>query len=345
MRTIRMIIALSFFLFSVPARADLWQENGTITLSSGAMSWGVSFPAGDLKLETEKHSPDGRAHYYFFTSPKSRLNVSFTLEPPANCATSKDCRDTYVKNSNPLYVDPKKANSFDLNQFAVAEFLVPEIKGQRVNQMNMSAHYVKEGYWADLHLSKVLYQPKDRGLFTDFINSVSVRPVNQGGAGGEDRIVPREFKLPRRGALMLDVPQSWANLVNSESKDLPPTITLRPRRGNDFNLMITPLWSEKNQKGFNSPAKVKEMVLALAKDAAPQSVEKSLIVEEIRRDKGAAYYFFATDRAPKAGEYPFVIQGVIGIDDLLVPMSLVFRDKDSETVDIVLNLFSTARKK
>jgi hypothetical protein len=40
-----------------------------------------------------------------------------------------------------------------------------------------------------------------------------------------------------------------------------------------------------------------------------------------------------------------MIQGVVGIDDLLAPMSLVFRDRDSETVDIVMNLFSTARKK
>jgi hypothetical protein len=284
MRTIKLIIVLSFILFSVPARADLWQENGTIILSSSAMSWGVSFPAGDLKLETEKHSPDDRAHFYLFTSRNSGLNVSFMLEPPGNCATSRECRDTYVRKSNPLYLDPKKASSFDLNQFAVAEFLGPEIKGQKINQMNMSAHYVKDGYWADLHLSKVLYQPKDRNLFTDFINSVSVRPVNQGGAKGEDRIVPREFKVPGRGALILDVPQSWANLVESPSKDLPPTITLRPRKGNDFNLLITPLWSQKNEKGFNSPAKVKEMVLAIAKDTAPQSVEKSLIVEEIRRE-------------------------------------------------------------
>jgi hypothetical protein len=94
--------------------------------------------------------------------------------------------------------------------------------------------------------------------------------------------------VPERGALILDVPQLWGNLVDSQSKDLPATITLRPRRGNDFNLMITPLWSAKNEKGFNSPSKVKEMVLAMAKDATPQSVEKTLIVEEIRRDRGAA---------------------------------------------------------
>jgi hypothetical protein len=83
----------------------------------------------------------------------------------------------------------------------------------------------------------------------------------------------------------------------------------------------------------------------VSNDDLPNSVEKILSVEEIKRDKGTALYFFTTDRAPKAGEYPFMIQGVVGIDDLLVPMSLVFRDKDSETADIVMNLFSTARKK
>lgn len=57
MKTIGLVIVLSFILFSVPARADLWQENGTTLLSSGAISWGIYFPAGDLKLETKNIPP------------------------------------------------------------------------------------------------------------------------------------------------------------------------------------------------------------------------------------------------------------------------------------------------
>jgi len=348
MKTFRFLMATSFLLLSLPAYADLFQENGVITISSKAVSWGLQFPGGDFQLQMEKHSPDGLNHYYHFASKQLQFNASFTLEPSGKCTTSKECRDLYLKNPNPLIVNPQKINSFDLNKFAVVEFFVPEYKGMRMNQMNLSAHYVKDGYWVDMHLSKMKYQPSEMSLFTNFVNSVSIRDmdaINKSIEKDSDSIMPREFKVPGRGALILDVPRSWIQYVKQASDEAPPTIVLRPRAGDEFQLLLTPLWSPKNAKGFNSAENVKEFVSFSANQLAPNAVEKELVVEAIPREKGSAFYFFATDRVPKKGEHPYLIQGAIGVDDLVISVTLLFRNKESEVVDTAMNLFSTARKK
>ena len=38
----------------------------------------------------------------------------------------------------------------------------------------MNAHYVRDGVWVDLHISKIGYREKDRDLFYNFIRTVKI---------------------------------------------------------------------------------------------------------------------------------------------------------------------------
>jgi hypothetical protein len=42
--------------------------------------------------------------------------------------------------------------------------------------LDMYAQYVSQGYWVDLHISKVLYEKADHGLFEKLVNSVAFVP-------------------------------------------------------------------------------------------------------------------------------------------------------------------------
>ena len=119
-----------------------------------------------------KGTRDGLSHYYFFVNSNLNLNVSFFIEPVSKCISSKDCRTLYWKNPDPTRLNPQGVNFFDLNGFSIVEFLVPKYGGKQVDQMNMSAHHVQERFWVDLHISKVLYQPKDRAMFLEFIKAI-----------------------------------------------------------------------------------------------------------------------------------------------------------------------------
>jgi hypothetical protein len=145
--------------------------------------------------------------------------------------------------------------------------------------------------------------------------------------------------------MVIDVPRSWVQYVKRASEEAPPTIVLGPRAGGEFQLTLTPLWSPNGATGFNGAQNVRDFVSFSAKQLEPNAIEKDLLVEAVPREKGSAYYFFATDRASKKGDHPYIIQGAIGVDDLVIAVTLLFRNRDSEVVDTVLNLFSTARKK
>ncbi len=172
MRLLTIIGLLLVIIFPPPAFAEMKEEDGMISLWSKGAGWVLQFPGGGYKLQSERQKEDGLSHYYFFVNPTLNLNVSFFIEPVSKCTSSEDCRRQYWKNPDPTRVNPQEVNFFDLNGFSIVEFLVPKFKGIQVDQMNISAHYVREGYWVDLHISKVFYHPRDRDMFIEFIKAI-----------------------------------------------------------------------------------------------------------------------------------------------------------------------------
>jgi len=172
MRLLSIIAILLAIIFPTPTFAEMKEEDGMISLWSKGAGWMLQFPGEGYQLKTERHEKDGLSHYYFFVNSNLNLNVSFFIEPMRKCTSSEECRTQYWKNPEPTRVNPQEVNFFELNGFLIVEFLVPTFKGIQVDQMNMSAHHVREGYWVDLHISKVLYQPKDRAMFLEFIKAI-----------------------------------------------------------------------------------------------------------------------------------------------------------------------------
>lgn len=171
----RSIIILGLALVivsSIPAVTEMQEENGMVSLWSKGAGWVLQLPGKGYKLQVEKHKEVGVSHYYAFHNSDFSLNVSFFIEPVDECTSSEERRKQYWQNPGPVVVDPQKVTFFDLNGFSVVEFVVPMFKGMKVDQMNMSAHHVREGFWVDTHISKVLYQPKDRATFIEFIKSI-----------------------------------------------------------------------------------------------------------------------------------------------------------------------------
>lgn len=172
MRSLTIIAILLTIVSSTPIFAEMQEENGMISLWSKGAGWVLQFPGEGYKLQIERHKEDGLSLYYFFVNSNLNLNVSFFIEPVSKCTSSEDCRRQYWKNPGPTIVNPQGVNFLDLNGFSIVEFLVPTFKEVKVDQMNMSAHHVREGFWVDLHISKVLYQSKDRVTFIEFIKAI-----------------------------------------------------------------------------------------------------------------------------------------------------------------------------
>ena len=68
------------------------------------------------------------------------------------------------------YQDLVKAEIGDTSYF---EFYRPSVLNQPLKMLDMYAEFVHQGYWVDLHLSKVLYTKADHVLFEKLVRSAT----------------------------------------------------------------------------------------------------------------------------------------------------------------------------
>ena len=141
-----------------------------------AAPWTLILPGENFELQQEQYKPDGRSGYFMLTDDRSHLNVSFFIEPVGNCGDSKACRDMVWKLGNPAWGKPKNVVQSDLAGVYFVEFLVPSFENEPIAQQNMYAEFVVDGFWVDLHISKILYKPDEHKLFEELVKSIKFEP-------------------------------------------------------------------------------------------------------------------------------------------------------------------------
>lgn len=172
--TLIAILLLAPAVFAVAA-----QEEKRLTFTVPGAPWSLTLPAKDFEIAESKLKPDGSAGYFFLTSEESHLNVSFYIEPVSECKDSKACRDMVWKAGNPGWEKPQNFVSSEFGSISYFEILIPKFRGQPIQQQNMYAEFVVDGYWVDLHISKVLYKPADHELFEQLVKAVKFEPKQE----------------------------------------------------------------------------------------------------------------------------------------------------------------------
>jgi hypothetical protein len=135
--------------------------------------WTVSFNAKNFKIKSQQVKEDGRSGYFLMGNEAGYFTVSLWIEPVDKCSSSKECRDHILNLGNPgwgKYQDLVKAEFGDISYF---EFYRPVIFEQPAKMFDMYAEFVRDGYWIDLHMSKVLYKKEDHAWFEQFVRSAS----------------------------------------------------------------------------------------------------------------------------------------------------------------------------
>ena len=148
-----------------------------------AVPWTLTLPAKDFEIAERRVKPDGSGAYFFLTSEQSQLNVSFFIEPVSKCKDSKGCRDMVWKTGNPAWGKPQNFVSSQIGDVSYFEFLVPSFQGQPIRQQNMYAEFVVDGFWVDLHISKVLYKPEEHELFEQLVKAIKFEPKEKSVKG------------------------------------------------------------------------------------------------------------------------------------------------------------------
>ena len=161
-----------FLLTNVSAASDEKRIGFTVP----AAPWTLTLPADDLVLAQSQIKPDGRNGYFHAVDEKKYLNVSMYIEAVRSCKDSKSCRDMVWKMGNPAWVNPQNVIQSEMGDVSYFEFLIPTFRGQPIQQQNMYAEFVVDGFWVDLHISKVLYKPQEHEMFERIIKSIKFEP-------------------------------------------------------------------------------------------------------------------------------------------------------------------------
>lgn len=152
----------------------------------------------------------------------------------------------------------------------------------------------------------------------------------------------RRFTLPDHGSFVIQVPPDWKDQTRQPPNRLPPTITFGPGSGKAFQVLLTTIWPATKDRPPQSRDQLRATVERSAEVARTQAVEKELRIVEFQGRSGPGFYFSATDRAPKPGEFRFLTQGIVRVGELAVTFTVLTNDGQEAVVKQTLEALKGA---
>jgi hypothetical protein len=168
----RTLAALSLLLIVAQVLICADAPDDRLRFTVPAAPWTLTVPTGGFVIAREQVKPDGRYGYFLLQDKQKYISVSLFIEPVDKCSDSKSCRDMVWKLGNPAWQNPQNVVLSKFGEVHFFEFLIPSFRGQPVQQQNMYAQFVVDGFWVDMHISKILYKPEEHKLFEDIVKSV-----------------------------------------------------------------------------------------------------------------------------------------------------------------------------
>jgi hypothetical protein len=147
-----------------------------VELTTTKAPWTMRILGQDLDITNVQAKPDEASAYFMMASKSTKLNVSVFIEPVEKCKSSDECRDHVLNVGNPAWGKFEQLAKGKIKDFSYFEFYRSEVNGQPLKILDMYAQYVSDGYWVDLHISKVLYTKADHAVFEKLVSSVAFVP-------------------------------------------------------------------------------------------------------------------------------------------------------------------------
>lgn len=154
----------------------------------------------------------------------------------------------------------------------------------------------------------------------------------------------RRYPLSDRGALVVSVPANWAEEVRQDDKARPPTIAYRVGGAKEPQVLVTPIWPARADAPRLATDQVRKHVEQAVDGVREQAVEKVISIVEFKGKAGTGFYFDATDKAPKPGEFKFMRQGMLMLDELLVGFTILSNSRQDPAIRDAMRLLQGASR-
>ncbi len=152
----------------------------------------------------------------------------------------------------------------------------------------------------------------------------------------------RSYALPYYGSLQLNVPDSWRDQIQQPLNQHPPTIAFTASDEKSFEILLSPMWSYKEDLKMPSLEDIKILITLAAEEAQAQAVKNSVSINQYQNESNSGYYFSATDKAPKPGEFKYMTQGMLRVGELFLIFRILTNDDSASIVADALTMLGEA---
>lgn len=138
--------------------------------------WAVQLIAPGFELQRNGVRPDGRV---YLLARRGAFGLSIMLEKVHGTATDDGCVKTFAARAkgNSAF-KPVEVTQSRLGKVPTLEYLIAEAGGVQVRQKSLLGCLAREDVYADIHLSKMRYDPADREELLAILSSASIIAVD-----------------------------------------------------------------------------------------------------------------------------------------------------------------------
>jgi hypothetical protein len=145
----------------------------------------MAFPDGKgiLEFDAGPVTPDihvrldGKEVQLKILDRPDKLNITAFLQRVPFPASPEKCRDAWWPDTRKAPVPHDDLHETEVKDgIARVEFMIPEFKGMKVHQKDLHAYLGDGDLCAEIHLSKILFEPKDQKLFDDLLATAKLSP-------------------------------------------------------------------------------------------------------------------------------------------------------------------------
>ena len=147
-------------------------------LSLPTKNWSVALDLSGFTVKTVETKPDGR-RYMIAQNETTNVVVSLTLEQVKPGPSASSCRESLEKKTTDPSLKIQDARFSRSGDVDIMQYMVPEFRGQQVNQKSIFACQFYDNTYIDLHVSKVNYVPADEPLFAKVLDSMHIDGVQR----------------------------------------------------------------------------------------------------------------------------------------------------------------------
>jgi len=145
--------------------------HGRVPLPS--KNWVVVLDLPGFTVKALETKADGR-RYFLAQNDATKVVVSLTIEQTDRGESGDSCRGSLEQKTRTTPFKIQDVRFLHRDDVEIMRYLVPEFKGQRVNQESIFGCRFYDNTYIDLHISKINYAPEDEPSLTSILSSMRI---------------------------------------------------------------------------------------------------------------------------------------------------------------------------